>query len=88
METEEVSKPRAVVAPTPIGIFIRSQRDRDGLNQRELAEAIGCKRQSLDAWERGETVPTFPYLLKLAERWKTPIASVLELARVSKEKAT
>jgi transcriptional regulator with XRE-family HTH domain len=45
------------MAAPPIGLVIRRARERKRWTQRDLAEAVGVSRASVDAWENNRTYP-------------------------------
>ncbi len=47
--------------------FVREQRKRRGMTQKDLAFAVGVSRQSIISIERGRYVPSLPLALQLAE---------------------
>jgi len=50
-----------------IGKRLRLIRDKKGITQTELGEKLGIQFQHVSKYERGETVPTWENLIKLAE---------------------
>ncbi len=50
---------------------IRSYRLQSGLSQRALADAIGQRRASVSAWERGQHLPSVVSLFRLARALDT-----------------
>ena len=56
-----------MAAETPIGERIRAARQRRRWTQRQLAEAVGVDRKTVDNWENGRTVP----------RWLSPLEDAL-----------
>ncbi len=52
-------------ALSPTAAALRQARQRVGLSQAELAEALGIRQSSVSQWERGQTVPSGPHLVRL-----------------------
>jgi len=46
---------------------IREYRLKAGLSQRNLAALLGRGRDAVSSWERGQTLPNVPRLLKMAK---------------------
>ena len=46
---------------------LRARRKAAGLTQEDLAAAMGCTRQAVVAWERGDVLPTADRLPQLAK---------------------
>ena len=46
---------------------IKAMRQAKGLSQRELAERIGVKQESITQWENGKTSPKFERLAIIAD---------------------
>ncbi len=45
---------------------IKALRENCNLTQVQLAEKLGVTRSSVNAWEMGSSLPTIPYVLKMA----------------------
>jgi transcriptional regulator with XRE-family HTH domain len=56
-----------------VGRAIRMQRERAGLTQAALAEAVGLTEQYIGVIERGVRAPSFKTLEALARTLKTPV---------------
>jgi len=56
-----------------VGRAIRMQRERTGLTQAALAEAVGLTEQYIGVIERGVRAPSFKTLEALARTLKTPV---------------
>lgn len=56
-----------------VGRAIRMQRERMGLTQAALAEAVGLTEQYIGVIERGVRAPSFKTLEALARTLKTPV---------------
>jgi DNA-binding transcriptional regulator YiaG len=50
---------------SPLKVAIRAARKRAGMNQKELAAAVGVRQSSVSQWERGLTRPSTTNLLDL-----------------------
>ena len=48
-------------------ITIKAARINAGLEQKEAAERIGVTNQTLINWEKGRTVPTIDYAIRMCE---------------------
>lgn len=46
---------------------IRICRRLKGLSQQNLADALGCTRQAISAWEKGLRTPALDTVLRIAE---------------------
>ena len=49
-----------------VGAYIREHREKAGLTQAQLAEAVFATRQTVGNWERGATLPDIQSLQLLA----------------------
>jgi transcriptional regulator with XRE-family HTH domain len=61
---------RDAAAPQPVaglGDVIQQARVQAGLNQYELADALGIQQSSVSQWERGATTPTLAIFRRMAE---------------------
>ncbi|WP_038059368.1 XRE family transcriptional regulator [Thermus amyloliquefaciens] len=54
------------IAPKDLAAKLRQARDRLGLSQDEVAQALGVSRESLAQWERGDRLPPALHLQRLA----------------------
>lgn len=50
-----------------IGKRIKFARKQAGLTQAELAEKMGCTRQTVGTWERGEVTPSIQTIMKIQD---------------------
>jgi transcriptional regulator with XRE-family HTH domain len=64
----------AMVSPARL----QAARRRAKLSQRALAEAVGCSRSDISAYETGRTAPLVETLWKVATALKTPVRDLLE----------
>ena len=60
-----------------IGKFILKLRTEKNLSQYQLADMIPISRQAVSKWERGESIPDSPALLRLSEIFKVTINELL-----------
>ena len=58
---------------------LKELRDRDGLNQTELAKLAGVSRQTISLLERDEYTPSIVIALKIAQIFHEPVESVFRL---------
>jgi DNA-binding XRE family transcriptional regulator len=58
-------------------ITIKAARVNCGLTQREAAEAIGCSRESLQAYECGKTIPNWAIVKRIEEVYGIPIDNLI-----------
>lgn len=61
------------------GKNIRFERNSKGLTQKEIADALGIKTQSYQAYEAGVSLPSAENLLKLAIVLEISIDELFEL---------
>ena len=50
-----------------MGAKIRQLRERLGMTQKQLADALGLRQVAICLWETGENVPTIQNLYRLAD---------------------
>ncbi len=50
-----------------MGAKIRQLRERRGMTQKQLADALGLSQVAICLWETGENVPTIQNLHRLAD---------------------
>jgi putative transcriptional regulator len=58
---------------------VRAHREREGLSQRALAEAVGVTRQTINAVERERYDPSLELALKLAAHFDRPVGELFWL---------
>jgi transcriptional regulator with XRE-family HTH domain len=51
----------------PVGDEIRRRRLDAGLDQQQLAELVGCSRNTISHYETGETMPKVPMYRRIVE---------------------
>lgn len=51
----------------PIGDYLKEQREKAGLTQKELAEKILVSRQTIHRWETGKSHPDMEYMISVAD---------------------
>lgn len=49
------------------GLQVKIERIKKGLNQKQLAEKIGCASSAVSGWERGYKCPSFLVVKKLEQ---------------------
>jgi transcriptional regulator with XRE-family HTH domain len=59
---------------TAYGRRIRSKREKAGMTQGDLADAVGVKQPSISQWETGETLPKAEHAQKLQQIIGVPIS--------------
>ena len=63
-----------------IGKYLKSQRERTGLSQREVAIELGyTTAQFVSNWERGLISPPMTTMVTLIELYKMPKKELIEL---------
>ena len=60
-----------------IGERIKQARKAKGLTQEELAEKLGCTKQSIAQYEKGRRSPKIDGLIKIAESLNIPTSDLL-----------
>ncbi len=70
--------------PTPLGKFIRAQREKQHMSLNELARRSGTDASSILRIERGETRPSVETMRGLAKGLNVPVADVYAKAGVTK----
>ena len=60
---------------------VKTTRQRLGMQQQDLAEAIGVSRQTLSLIEAGETVPSTQIALALARELRCRVEDLFSLSR-------
>ena len=66
------------VAPIELGDRIRKVRLLKGLQQQEFAEIIGVARAIVSRWEKNETIPKVPNVIKISETFGVDIQWLLK----------
>jgi transcriptional regulator with XRE-family HTH domain len=61
-----------------VGINIKQLRKEKGLNQIQLAEAIGLRQESLSRIERGRINPSMKTLKNIATELNVPVSVLFE----------
>lgn len=59
--------PRTCRLPVKFPNVIREYRLKAGLSQRKLAAQLGRSKDAVSSWERGQSLPSVPQLMKLAK---------------------
>ena len=60
------------------GKYIREQRIKNSLTQKELAERLDVEPQTVSKWERGMGVPDTSLLVPLAKIFNVTVEDILE----------
>lgn len=60
-----------------IGKCLRELRDRKGLTQEQLAEAVGCRKSTIGKWEHGDSSPDARELALICETLGVTADSVI-----------
>lgn len=68
------------------GERVKSERERKGWSQTELAEKIHVSRQSVSKWETGKSLPSIEVLIDLSDLFGITIDEMLRSDRELKEK--
>ena len=76
-KAQEVKKETAAVRRT-LSETLKDHRTRCKMTQEFVAESLGVSRQAVSKWETGETAPTMPNLVLLAQPSGVPLAELLE----------
>ena len=58
---------------------IAKLRNRNGLSQQDLADAIGVSRKTISTVETGRFTPSVVIALKIARHFKVPVEQVFSL---------
>lgn len=59
------------------GDALRYQRESAGLNQSELAKALGTSHQNINRWENGSVIPNIDYCIQLADFYDISLDELL-----------
>ncbi|WP_203333396.1 helix-turn-helix domain-containing protein [Planococcus beigongshangi] len=68
------------------GERVKTERERKGWSQTELAEKIHVSRQSVSKWETGKSLPSIEVLIDLSDLFGITIDEMLRSDRELKEK--
>lgn len=60
-----------------LGKRLRDLRIQNNLSQQQVAELIGCKRSTIEAYEIDKNNPPAPVLKKLAAQYRTTVDFIL-----------
>ena len=58
----------------------RLRFERSEMTQQELADRVGCTRQTIVALEQGRYVPSLALALRIARVFAQPVEGIFELA--------
>ena len=61
---------------------MRGIRVLRGMSRSQAAKAIGVSPQTIGSWERGDTEPTRPYLVSMAQAYRVSLDQLVGLADV------
>ncbi len=59
---------------------VRAERDKRGLTQEELAQAVGVSRQTIISIEKGKYVPSVALAIRIARFFKVPVESLFTIS--------
>lgn len=59
------------------GTFIKNKRIIKGKSQKELANHLGIRRQSISRWENNQTLPSLEHLYELSEFLEVSMGDML-----------
>lgn len=68
-----------------IGEFIKSQRTKLGMTQKELADKIGCTDKAISRWETGKGMPDVSFLIPLSNELNVTLNELLSGERIIPE---
>ncbi|WP_298802414.1 helix-turn-helix transcriptional regulator [uncultured Pseudokineococcus sp.] len=58
---------------------VRELRQAEGLSQRELGEALGVSRQTVNSLETGRYDPSLPLAIAVARRFRRPVEEIFHV---------
>ncbi|AZP73470.1 XRE family transcriptional regulator [Pseudomonas poae] len=64
--------------------IITEAREKQGLNQSELARMLGVTPQAVQAWESGRSLPRPKKLVEIARALKIPLAQTSDRQRLAR----
>ncbi len=62
---------------------IKILREKRNITQSELADRLGITRAGVNAWEMGISVPSTPYIVKLAEYFAVSTDYLLDMPKTT-----
>ncbi|MBQ2698361.1 MAG: helix-turn-helix transcriptional regulator [Firmicutes bacterium] len=68
-------------AELSLGAAIRTERQRCGMTQEELAEQLGVSRQAVSKWENDTAAPGSANLLSLAQLFGISVDELLKMSK-------
>lgn len=74
---EKSSPARLPTGNAALGINIRAARKRAELNQEKLADALGVTKGLISQFEKGDTMPSVPVLMKIGDTLKCGVDALL-----------
>ena len=67
------------------GNFIREQRMKCNMTQKELAEKLSCTDKAISRWETGKGIPDVSFLIPLADKLGVSVNEILLGEKIEKE---
>ncbi len=67
------------------GQFIREQRMKYNMTQKELAEKLNCTDKAISRWETGKGIPDVSFLIPLADELGVSVNEILLGEKIEKE---
>ena len=69
-----------------VGAFIRQERKKQSLTQKDLGEAVGVSDKAVSKWERGLSFPDITLLSALADVLDVSIVELIQGERFQEDK--
>ncbi|BCS52655.1 helix-turn-helix domain-containing protein [Geobacter sp. SVR] len=66
-----------------LGLRIREQRKRKGLNQEQLAEKLGIDQKHMSKIELGKSYPSLDRLIRISEVLQVPLPRLFEFQHLA-----
>lgn len=67
------------------GDFIRKQRLKCNLTQKDLAQKLGCTDKAVSRWETGKGIPDVSFLIPLSNNLNVSVNEILIGEKIEKE---
>lgn len=67
------------------GAFIKAQRTKLNMTQKELAEKIGCTDKAVSRWETGKGLPDMSFIIPLSENLEVSVNELLRGEKIEAE---
>lgn len=61
-----------------VAAYLKANRTRLQLSLRDVADAVGVKRQAVWVWEQGRAVPTVEHMVKLVKLFTQEVLPVMQ----------